>query len=148
MKIPAGKNTRTCRFRVPKHPYGWGDHLSPQIPETLWVPLKILPNKVAFTCTSVSGTLAGTCWSHLSQMGVTVSRHVTPAGIICRCICGSPMLCPRKWYPWCFHSGPNPFPTIPDGTAMNPPLCTSGFPLIWHWERKDSQAIHSNSQLI
>jgi len=30
---------------------------SPQIPENLQVPLRKLPNKVIFTCTSVSGTL-------------------------------------------------------------------------------------------
>jgi len=31
---------------------------------------------------------------------------------------------------------------------MNPPLFPSGFPVILHWERRDFQAVDSNSQQI
>ena len=79
MKVPAGsQHLSTCMDE--------GDHLRPQIPENSQVPLRKLTNKVIFICISVSGALAGTCWHYLSQMEVAVSGHVTPAGVICKCI--------------------------------------------------------------
>jgi len=90
-KVPGGNPRKYLQIKIPIPAGSWylsthmdgGDHPSPQIPENSQVPLRNLPNKVIFTCTSVSDTFAGTCWPHPSRMEVTVSRHVTPAGPLC-----------------------------------------------------------------
>ena len=51
-----------------------------------------------------------------------------------------------KGYLSCSNPDPNWFLTMPDGTAMNLPLLSSGFPLILHWGRPYPQAFWSHSQ--
>ena len=52
MKIPVPASSQCLSTHM-----DGGDLLSPQIPEKLQAPLRELPNKIIFTCMSVSGTL-------------------------------------------------------------------------------------------
>jgi len=68
---------------------GEGVRLSFKKPTNLQVLIEKLPIKIIYTCTGSATTSAGTCRSHLSRMGVTVPRNMSPVGIICGGPCRS-----------------------------------------------------------
>ena len=101
-KVPAGNLWKNPQVNSPvctgprhlKSHTGEGVHLSFKKPANLQVFIENLPIKVIYTRTGSTTTSPGTYGSHPSQMGVTVSRNMSPAGIICGGPRGAPMLFP------------------------------------------------------
>jgi len=87
-----GKPVRNLHVNLPVRTGLWclkshaseGVCLSFKKPANLRVFIEKLPIKVIYTHTGSATTSAGTCGSHLSWMGVTVPRSMSPVGIICR----------------------------------------------------------------
>jgi len=99
---------------------------------------------------------SGTNWCLMIPDGSTTNSPQFPSRFPMNLRCVNELLsywfwfsvdgsCRRRYFS-CSQSGSNWFPTIPVGTATNPPLFPARFLLVLHWWRTDSQAFEFHSQ--